>query len=257
MKTRFGFLFLLAALFLVQATLWAQSDTTLLATTDLDCTWKLDGKPQGNLKADDSIVIPVSLGKHLVQAVSADGQVKFRSVVNIKQAGQEMVEIKLKEPQQRQSAKTEPAAEPTAQPTAQPAATQPAQPAAQSKIERVVMKPTEDPTWTDPATGLMWAGKDNGSNLTWAEANSYCSSLKIAGYTNWKLPSINEFSGIYDETLDVNNAHIKGGIRVTGLEWTSNAPNSSGEHQLFNFVASKKGAFFVVYSKRALCVRQP
>ncbi len=234
MKTRTAFLFLLIAVLLVQAPLWAQSDTTLLATTDLDCTWKLDGKVQGNLKADDSVVVPISLGKHLVQATSTDGLDKWRTVVTVTQAGQEMVDIKLKEARQRRVAETEPATQRTAPPTTQP---------------------TDAPTWTDPATGLMWAGKDNGSNVTWNEAQTYCSDLRLAGYSKWRLPTIDELAGIYDETQDVNDWHIKGGIRISGWEWTNSAANSSGEHQLFTFHGTKKESVLVVFNRRALCVR--
>jgi hypothetical protein len=48
-----------------------RAQASLLATTDLDCNWKLDGKPQGVLKADDSTVVQVSSDKHC-------GRVEFR-----------------------------------------------------------------------------------------------------------------------------------------------------------------------------------
>jgi hypothetical protein len=47
------------------------------------------------LKGDDSTVVQVSSGKHLVQATSTDGLSTFRTVVEVGQ-GQAMVEIKLK-----------------------------------------------------------------------------------------------------------------------------------------------------------------
>lgn len=235
MKARISFMFLLVVVLLVQARLWAQSDTTLLTTTDFDCTWKLDGKAQGTLKADDSTVVPLSLGKHLVQATSTDGLHEWKAVVTISQAGQEMVEFKLKETHQRRVAETEQTTQPTTERTTQP---------------------REDPTWSDPATGLMWAGKDNGSNVTWNQAGSYCSNLRLAGYSNWRLPTIDELAGINDETQDVNGWHIKGGIRVSGWEWTNSAGNTSGEHRLFTFHNVKKGSILIVYNKRALCVRR-
>jgi hypothetical protein len=241
-KTRFTFLFLFAAVLLLHSHLWAQSGTTLLATTDLDCTWKLDGKPQGNLKADDSTVVSLSLGKHLVQATSADGLDKWKGVVVIKQVGQEMVEIKLKETRQRRVAE----AEPSTPPSARPLVEQATPPATQA---------TKDLTWTDSATGLMWAGKDNGKNVTWPEANSYCQKLSLAGFSNWRLPSIDELSGIYDLKENVNGWRIKGGIAISGWEWTSNTPSSSGEHRLFNFKDTRNSPVLVVYSRRCLCVR--
>jgi hypothetical protein len=253
-KTRIGFLFLLVAvlpvqLILLQPRLWAQSTTTLLATTDLDCTWKLDGQLQGALKADDATVVPLSLGKHLVQATSADGLDQWKTVVTVTQAGQEMVEIKLKEAHQKRMAETQPAAPAT------PTAIQPLQPpATQSAIQPTAIQPTEDPTWTDPATRLMWAGKDNGKNVTWVQAKSYCASLTLAAYSDWRLPTIAELAGIYDETQDVNGWHIKGGIRVSGWEWSSEA-RSEVEHRLFTFHNVKKDPILVATSRRALCVR--
>lgn len=274
MKTRIGFLPLLVAMLLVQSILlqprlWAQSSATLLATTDLDCTWKLDGKPQGSLKADDATVVPLSLGKHLVQATSADGLDQWRTVVTVTQAGQEMVEIKLKEAHHKRVAETQPAATapaqptatqptapPTVEPTTQPTATAPTvpQPAVEPTATQPKTQPIETPTWTDPATRLLWAGKDNGKNVTWAEANRYCSTLQLSGYSNWRLPTIDELAGIYDESQDVYGWHIKGGIRVSGWEWSSEARDGS-EHRLFTFHNVKKDPILFAHSRRALCVR--
>ncbi len=73
----------------------AQAAPTILATTDFDCNWRLDGQSMGLLKADDSKAAQVSTGKHLVQAATADGLASFRAMVEVSQ-GQEVVEITLK-----------------------------------------------------------------------------------------------------------------------------------------------------------------
>lgn len=123
----------------------AQSEGAILATSDFDCTWKLDGQPQGQLKADDSKVVHVSSGQHLIQATSTDGLATFRAVVDVEQ-GQKMVEIKLKQAHVDKAAATDAA---------------------------------QHPTWTDPATGLMWTRKDNGSDVTWQQAVNYCKYLTV------------------------------------------------------------------------------
>jgi|SRR5450432_3457987 len=41
--------------------------------------------------------------------------------------------------------------------------------------------------WTDPSTGLVWAGKDNGKDVNWKNAVKYCRDLRLAGYSNWSL----------------------------------------------------------------------
>jgi hypothetical protein len=71
---------------------------------------------------------------------------------------------------------------------------------------------TKDPTtwWPDPSTGVMWAGQVHGNphpnpkdqfaccilgasnGLSWQQANDYCASLRLAGFANWRLPSLDE-----------------------------------------------------------------
>src|SRR5262245_32363360 len=53
--------------------------------------------------------------------------------------------------------------------------------------------------WVDPSTGLMWAGRDNfGRDLNWRQAAKYCLDLRLGGYADWRLPTIDELEGIYD-----------------------------------------------------------
>lgn len=47
---------------------------------------------------------------------------------------------------------------------------------------------------------LMWAGKDSGKDVNWGKAMKYCRSLRLAGYSDWRLPAINELRDIYDGT---------------------------------------------------------
>jgi hypothetical protein len=72
-----------------------RASATLLVTTDMDCDWKLDGVSQGRLKAGDAKTVPVSLGEHLVQAVSADGQDSWKALATVSQSMQKAIEIPL------------------------------------------------------------------------------------------------------------------------------------------------------------------
>jgi len=51
----------------------------------------------------------------------------------------------------------------------------------------------------DTRTNLMWAAKDNGSEITWWDAKSYCDNYSGGGYTDWRMPTHNELAGLYDE----------------------------------------------------------
>lgn len=50
--------------------------------------------------------------------------------------------------------------------------------------------------WTDPSTGQMWAGRDNGGDVSWKGAMKYCRNLRLAGYSDWRLPNMAELQPI-------------------------------------------------------------
>ena len=61
----------------------------------------------------------------------------------------------------------------------------------------------DDGTVTDNLTGLMWAKNANAEGLiTWAAALTYCNDLVLpaSGYTDWRLPNINELYSLVDPT---------------------------------------------------------
>lgn len=56
----------------------------------------------------------------------------------------------------------------------------------------------DDGTVLDTRTNLMWTAKDNGSDINWANANSYCENYRGGGYTDWRLPTQHELMGLFD-----------------------------------------------------------
>jgi tetratricopeptide (TPR) repeat protein len=112
--------------------------------------------------------------------------------------------------------------------------------------------------WRDPATGLLWAKQDNGSALVdWNQANAYCQSLSLGGYSGWRLPTEAELITIYDKTQDVNGMHIKGGIKLSS-QWVW-IGSSAGEADYITFRTGRRAHAFslgVGGHTRALCVRR-
>jgi hypothetical protein len=53
-------------------------------------------------------------------------------------------------------------------------------------------------TALDTRTNLIWAAKDNGYDITWQGAKSYCENYRGGGYTNWRMPTQDELAGLYD-----------------------------------------------------------
>jgi TolB-like protein len=52
-------------------------------------------------------------------------------------------------------------------------------------------------TVLDTRTNLMWAAKDNGSDLSWADGNSFCKNYRAGGYTDWRIPTRIELEELY------------------------------------------------------------
>lgn len=69
-----------------------------------------------------------------------------------------------------------------------------------SKRASMVIKrlPYDNGTVEDTDTGLMWTAKDNGGPIIWGEAKSYCSNYREGGYTDWRMPTQDELTGLYD-----------------------------------------------------------
>ena len=59
----------------------------------------------------------------------------------------------------------------------------------------------------DRVTGLMWAaaatagGCGNGALFKWTDGIDYANGLDFAGFTDWRLPNINELSSLVDYAL--------------------------------------------------------
>jgi formylglycine-generating enzyme required for sulfatase activity len=56
-------------------------------------------------------------------------------------------------------------------------------------------KDNKNGTMTDMRSGLMWLKNANisGKEMAWQSAMDYCNTLKAAGYTDWRLPTKEEF----------------------------------------------------------------
>lgn len=67
-------------------------------------------------------------------------------------------------------------------------------------------KNTSEDVWIDTSTGLMWQDTNQEVKKDWQGAIDYCKDLTYAGYTDWRLPSINTL-----ETLIDDGEKFKGG----------------------------------------------
>ena len=97
----------------------------------------------------------------------------------------------------------------------------------------------ENGTVLDTRTGLMWAAKDNGSNINWQDAKRYCESYSGGGYSDWRIPTQDELAGLDDPSktyqseckslLFTLDQHLTELIRLTcSMVWASETRGSQG-----------------------------
>jgi hypothetical protein len=123
----------------------------------------------------------------------------------------------------------------------------------------------DDGTVLDTKTKLMWATKDNGSDIEWQDAKFYCENYHVGGYKDWRMPKLDELEGLYDESkarpaacAGRNSIHIATKlIDVTCLSlWTSETSVTTDEAAIFDFGPGKRSAFASQLTiSRALPVR--
>ncbi len=121
----------------------------------------------------------------------------------------------------------------------------------------------------------MWAAKDNGKDVTWHKAVRYCRNLQLAGYSNWRLATLDELASLVVKSTPtperVGNVedfyinvgpHLRGGLSLTGDPWSSIRDKDRfghpyGDGAFFDFVHSKPSRDLQYFrnTKYALCVR--
>ena len=80
-------------------------------------------------------------------------------------------------------------------------------------------------TVIDTKTHLMWASKDNGKDINWTDAKSYCENYRVGDYRDWRMPTNSELAGLYDKTkaYKSDEPDFKNEIHLTTLIRTTNA----------------------------------
>jgi hypothetical protein len=100
----------------------------------------------------------------------------------------------------------------------------------------------DDGTVLDSKTHLMWAAKDNGKDIGWTDAVTYCEKFRGGGYSNWRMPTDMELAGLYDKakTYKVDEPAYKGDVHLTKLIritnmfiWSSNTRGSDASSSYY------------------------
>ncbi|OQC53304.1 MAG: hypothetical protein BWX55_01190 [Deltaproteobacteria bacterium ADurb.Bin022] len=82
----------------------------------------------------------------------------------------------------------------------------------------------------------MWAAKDNGTGINWANAKAYCENYRGGGYSDWRMPTQDERANLYDKNKKNRHGyHVTDLIEITMCcPWASET-RSSGGAAVFGF----------------------
>ena len=117
----------------------------------------------------------------------------------------------------------------------------------------------------DNEQNLIWAERDNGSDINWTNATQYCSGLG----SGWTLPSSAALLSMYDASGKYPAPYVYSGMTYTvkpatplikftgGWYWTNEQNGSSGAWVVdLSYGNRVSGTVGVPNTERALCVRR-
>jgi hypothetical protein len=78
-----------------------------------------------------------------------------------------------------------------------------------AKAQTANQSQTEPASWKDSGTNLVWMRADNGQDLTFDAADTYCHALPHPGHSSWKMPSMQEMDDLFDSKQPT---HIRSGF---------------------------------------------
>lgn len=95
-------------------------------------------------------------------------------------------------------------------------------------------------TVLDTRTNLMWAAKDNGSDVNWEDAKNHCENYRGGGYSDWRMPTQEELAGLYDRSKSYKATQQYYNVKLTEFiqlsaccPWASETRGSDAAHFYF------------------------
>ncbi len=115
----------------------------------------------------------------------------------------------------------------------------------------------------DARSGLVWATRDGGRELSWHDADRYCRELTLdSGGGAWRLPSIEELAALYDTSMEqpctgTAICRIDPAIHLSSpYQWSATAPQPD-RRAYYDFALGSQLAPLIrpALTRRALCTR--
>jgi hypothetical protein len=95
--------------------------------------------------------------------------------------------------------------------------------------------------WKDPQSGLTWQVVPTATGMNFSEAKPHCGKLSLGGYSDWRLPTINELRGLVRGCPATQNG---GACGVTDSCLSRNCRKDICEGCSFNGGPGKQGIYW-------------
>lgn len=204
-----------ALLALLLATPALAQQSTLIIRSDADCALTVNGMAQGSVTAGSAKAVAVGPGEQLVEC--AAGGAKAEQVLEVFPGAQKVVQIALA-----------------------------------SKVAVQARFKADANRVLDTRTGLTWLAADNGYDIDWNAATSYCAGVSPG---TWELPRMSELQAISGP----DGAGRSPLFKVWGWHWSneSHYENGSAKAWAMNLYDGRRFSPSVSSRHyRALCVRR-
>ena len=107
----------------------------------------------------------------------------------------------------------------------------------------------------DTTTGLIWQ-KDYAADKNWQEALKYCEDSTYAGFTDWRLPNINELNSIVDYNYYDPASAFPGDVSSEYYYWSSSSNTGATTARYIYFKTGERGYYRPKPTKHFVrCVR--
>lgn len=191
----------------------------LTIISDLAARLEIDGAPAGALQANVPLAISLTPGEHSVRATPEGGPAWSKDVV-VSSALPNSLTLPLR-----------------------------------SHVQRAAIEKTG--YWHDDRTGLVWLSADNGSGVTVSQAHSWCRTRKTGGFSDWRLPQIQELHTLFGGPPDERGFRPAAPLKITGWSWSATTGNEPAENWALDLGDGARASVAAGDAglNRALCVR--